>query len=191
MKRVGVFGSTGSIGRSTLEVIRHLKPDFSIFALAAKNNLKLLAEQSIRTKPEFVIVNDESAKMQLKKFIAKTSIKILVGEPGLKQIAQHQKLDVLVMAMSGTMGIRPILKAIQRRKQIALSTKELLVSFGEIIMAQAKECKADILPVDSELAGLHQCLNNRNPDEIKRVIITASGGPFYNRKNTTPNLENG
>jgi 1-deoxy-D-xylulose-5-phosphate reductoisomerase len=185
MKKISVLGSTGSIGKATLEVSRHLKSKFSIFAIAAKNNYQLLAQQTNEIKPKIIVTSNEQTKNQLYQLLNKSirhKITILTGELGLTEIAQHKQVDILVMAMSGTMGIIPILKAIEQHKQIALSTKELLVSFGTIIMAQAKKYSVKILPIDSELAGLHQCLDKRNLNEIKRVIITASGGPFYQRK---------
>lgn len=183
MKRVAVLGSTGSIGRATLQVIQHLTTDFSIFGLAGKNNLHLLAAQAVKFKVKIVVVPDLEAKFKLKKILARTNIKILVGEPGLIQLASHKNVSVVVMAMSGTLGLKPLLYAIEKRKQIALSTKELLVGFGEIIMAQAKKYAVKILPIDSELAGLHQCLDHRDVRHIKKVIITASGGPFFKHKN--------
>lgn len=186
MKKVAVLGSTGSIGKATLQVIEHLKSDYAVYALAAKNNYRLLAEQVRKTKAKIVVTNDEQTKIQLTKSLSKTQIRnveILIGEAGLNQIASDKQVNVLVMAMSGTMGIIPLLKTIENKKQIALSTKELLVSFGEIIMSYANKYNVSILPIDSELAGLHQCLNQHNLNQIKRVVITASGGPFYNRKN--------
>ncbi|MBS4015811.1 MAG: 1-deoxy-D-xylulose-5-phosphate reductoisomerase [Candidatus Latescibacteria bacterium] len=185
MKKIAVFGSTGSIGRSSLQVIGHLKSRFSVFALAAKNNFQLLAEQANQIRPQIIVTHDEPTKTRLYQLLNKTMRRkfiILTGEQGLTEIAVHKQVDTLIMAMSGTMGIIPLLKAIKQQKQIALSTKELLVGFGAIIMQQAKRYQAQILPIDSELAGLHQCLDNRHLSEIKRVIITASGGPFYHRK---------
>lgn len=189
MKNIALFGSTGSIGKASLEVIRHLKNDYSIFALAAKNNYQLLAEQVLQFKPKFAIASDNKTKEKLYQLFKKTNARnsiILTGEQGLIEIAEHRQVDIMVMAMSGTMGLMPILKAIENKKRIALSTKELLVGFGSIIMKQAQKYNSRILPIDSELAGLHQCLHGRSSNEIKKVIITASGGPFLNR----PNLKN-
>jgi 1-deoxy-D-xylulose-5-phosphate reductoisomerase len=183
MHKVTILGSTGSIGKSTLEVIRYL--NYKVFALAAGTNYQLLAKQVIKYQPEIVVTIDNKIKDQLFHTL-KSSVRklaILSGESGLCEIATADETDILVMAMSGTQGIIPLLKAIQRKKRITLSTKELLVSFGKIIMTEAKKYDAQILPIDSELVGLHQCLYGRSPDEIKRVIITASGGPFFRKKN--------
>jgi 1-deoxy-D-xylulose-5-phosphate reductoisomerase len=186
MKKVAIFGSTGSVGRSTIEVIRHLKSEFKISALAAGTNYQRLVKQVIETKPKFVITSDVKTKEKLHKLLTKVNagkITILTGEHGLSQVAIDDEIDILVMAMSGTKGIIPLIKAIEEKKRIALSTKELLVSFGSIIMQKANQYDAEIIPIDSELAGLHQCLSGRNPDEVKKLIITASGGPFFKRKN--------
>jgi 1-deoxy-D-xylulose-5-phosphate reductoisomerase len=185
MQRISLFGSTGSIGKSTIEVIKHMKNDFSIFALAANTDFSALARQIIDFKPKIVVIGANQNKDLLYKLV-KSKIKqltILTGEAGLINIAENKSTDILVMAMSGTMGFIPLLKAIEKRKKIALSTKELLVGFGKIIMAQAKKYKTEILPIDSELVGVHQCLDGKPLHQIKKVILTASGGPFFRRKN--------
>jgi 1-deoxy-D-xylulose-5-phosphate reductoisomerase len=186
MKNIALLGSTGSIGKASLEVIRHLKKDYSVFALAAKNNYQVLAEQVLQFKPKIIVTSDDKTKEKLYQLLKTTNARnntILTGKSGLIQIAAHKQVDILIMAMSGTMGLMPILKAIENKKRIALSTKELLVGFGAIIMSQAQKYNVRILPIDSELAGLHQCLHGRSTNEIKKVIITASGGPFFNRSN--------
>lgn len=185
MKRIAIFGSTGSIGKSTLEVVNHLSAHFKVFALAAGTNYQLLAKQVIITKPEIVVTSDEKTKDKLYHTLksAVNKVTILTGEQGLNEVATSRQTDILVMAMSGTQGIIPLIKAIEKKKRIALSTKELLVGFGKIIMAKAKKYGAEVLPVDSELVSLHQCLYARDPNEIKKLIITASGGPFFKRKN--------
>jgi len=185
MKRIAIFGSTGSIGKSTLEVVKHLSAHFKVFALAAGTNYHLLAKQVIITKPEIVVTSDEKTKDKLYHTLksAVNKVTILTGEQGLNEVATSRQTDILVMAMSGTQGIIPLIKAIEKKKRIALSTKELLVGFGKIIMAKAKKYNTEVLPVDSELVSLHQCLYARDPNEIKKLIITASGGPFFKRKN--------
>lgn len=183
MQRLTIIGSTGSIGKSTLEVARHL--NYKVFALAGGTNYPVLAKQLQEHRPKIVVTIDEKTKDKLFHTLKSSARKvtILAGEAGLTEIATANETDILVMTMSGTQGIIPLLKAIEKKKRIALSTKELLVSFGKIIMTQAKKYSAQIIPIDSELVGLHQCLYRRNPDEIKRVIITASGGPFFRKKN--------
>lgn len=184
MKRVAIFGSTGSIGKATLEVIKHLQTDFSVLALAARSNYPLLTEQIITFKPKIIAITEEKFKDKLYQRVKKEvkAITILSGESSLVELAQFSQIDILVMAMSGTTGLMALIKAIENKKRIALSTKELLVSFGKIIMQQAKKYQAEILPIDSELVGIHQCINNYHPQQIKRVILTASGGPFLYRK---------
>jgi 1-deoxy-D-xylulose-5-phosphate reductoisomerase len=185
MKKIAILGSTGSIGQSTLDVIKHLDNEFSVFALAAKSNYHLLAQQTLETNPKVVVTSDKRTKDELFKLIKhrKKNITILTGEQGLIEVATASNTDILVMAMSGISGITALIKAIEKRKRIAFSTKELLVSFGDIIMAKAKKYNAEILPIDSELVGLHQCLDNCKTDDVKEIIITASGGPFRNRTN--------
>jgi len=184
MKRVSIFGCTGSIGKSTLEVINHLKSEFKVFALAAGTNYQLLAKQVIVHQPEIVVTIDNKTKDQLFHTLKSSTSKstILSGEQGLNEIATAKQTEIIVMAMSGTKGIIPLMKAIEKRKRICLSTKELLVGFGKIIMSQAKKHNAEVLPIDSELVGIHQCLFGRNLNEIKRIIITASGGPLFTKK---------
>jgi 1-deoxy-D-xylulose-5-phosphate reductoisomerase len=184
MKRVSIFGCTGSIGKSTLEVINHLKSEFKVFALAAGANYQLLAKQVIVHQPEIVVTIDNKTKDKLFHTLKSSTSKstILSGEQGLNEIATAKQTDIIVMAMSGTKGIIPLMKAIEKRKRICLSTKELLVGFGKIIMSQAKKYNTEVLPIDSELVGIHQCLYWRNYNEIKRIIITASGGPFFAKK---------
>lgn len=183
MKRVVVFGSTGSIGRAALEVIAHLKDEFRVFALAARTNVELLVKQVKRFKPKVVIINDQDKLSDLRKKLSSTPVSVSVGIDQMSEIACHPKVDIVIMAMSGTAGIFPIWAAIEKRKRIALATKEILVSFGKIVIEKAKHYDAEILPIDSEQVALHQCLNGNKLSEVKRVILTASGGPFRHHSN--------
>lgn len=185
MKKIAIVGSTGSIGKASIKVIQHLKSKFSIYALAAKENYLLLAEQILAFKPRIIVVGDSQIREKLYKLISRhtTNIQILTGEDGLNTIATDHNIDTIIFAMTGTSGIIPLINAIKHRKQIALATKELLVSFGKIIMHYAERYNNRIMPIDSELVGLHQCFSGHSIDQIKRIIITASGGPFYQRTN--------
>jgi 1-deoxy-D-xylulose-5-phosphate reductoisomerase len=185
-KRVAIVGATGSIGRSTLQVIYHLKNLFSVYALASKYNYRLLTQEIISFRPQLVVTHDAETKDKLIALLKKFSVKIpkiLYGPEGLLELATSPQVDHLVIATSGTEFISPLLSAIKERKRISLATKELMVSFGKIIMEAVKKYNTVLLPIDSELVGIHQCFHGHHHGEIKRVIITASGGPFFGRKN--------
>ncbi|MEO0072598.1 MAG: 1-deoxy-D-xylulose-5-phosphate reductoisomerase [candidate division WOR-3 bacterium] len=185
-KKVAIIGATGSIGQSTLEVIKHLKSLFSVYALASKYNYKLLARQICLFNPKVVVTQDEETKEKLLALLKKLQgpiPKVIWGSKGLTELATDPKVEYFVMAMTGTEGIMPFLKAIEERKRILLATKELMVSFGKIIMERVKKYNTVLLPIDSELVGIHQCLQGHKASEIKKIIITASGGPFWRRSN--------
>jgi 1-deoxy-D-xylulose-5-phosphate reductoisomerase len=182
MKKVVVLGSTGSIGRATLEVIEHRKKDFQVFALAARSNLDLLVKQAKRFRPKLVITGDNGQLSNLRKKLGAIKISVLAGIDGLIEASIQPEVDIVVMAMSGLAGVFPTLAAIEKRKRIALATKEILVSFGKIIMEKSRLYNTEILPIDSEQVALHQCLNGSKLTEVKKVILTASGGPFLQRK---------
>ena len=173
IKRVAVLGSTGSIGRQTLDVIRALPQRFQVVGLAAGKNLELLAEQVQEFKPEFIGCppeNDDISKL-------KDLVDIKGGLLPLDEVAAHPNADIAVIATSGKAGLRPTLAALRAGKNIALANKESLVSAGEIITGEAKKSGARILPVDSEHSAIWQCLSGEN-QEAARIILTASGGPF-------------
>jgi 1-deoxy-D-xylulose-5-phosphate reductoisomerase len=182
MKKVVVLGSTGSIGRATLEVIEHRKNDFQVFALSGHSNLDLLVAQAKKFHPKFVITGDNAQLSNLRKKLSSIKISVLAGIEGLVEAATQPTIDIVVMAMSGLDGILPTLAAIEKRKRIALATKEILVSFGKIIMEKAHSRSAEILPIDSEQVALHQCLNGNKLSEVEKIILTASGGPFSRHK---------
>jgi 1-deoxy-D-xylulose-5-phosphate reductoisomerase len=166
IKQVAVLGSTGSIGRQTLEVINALPHRFSVIGLAAGHNTDLLAEQINRFKPKFVHSQDK---------ILSTGAKYEVLS--LEEIASHPKVDIVVMSTSGKWGLKPTLAAVRAGKRIALANKEALVMAGEIITREAKLNKAQIIPVDSEHSAIFQCLGGEK-QKAARIILTASGGPF-------------
>ena len=183
MKKVVILGSTGSIGRSALEVIDHLKHDFQIFALAGKTNIELLVNQAKRFCPKVVIAGDTEKCFELEERLNSTRTKVLSGIDGLIEASTQPEVDIVIIAMSGSEAIYPVWAAIEKRKRIAVATKEILVSFGKIIMEKIRHYKSEILPIDSEQVALHQCLNGNKLSEVKRVILTASGGPLLRRKN--------
>jgi 1-deoxy-D-xylulose-5-phosphate reductoisomerase len=173
IKRVAVLGSTGSIGRQTLDVIRALSQRFRVVGLAAGKNLELLAEQVREFKPELIGCPPENDDVE--------KLKRLVDIKGdllpLDEVAAHPNADMAVIATSGKAGLRPTLAALRAGKNIALANKESLVSAGEIITGEARKSGARILPVDSEHSAIWQCLSGES-QEAARIILTASGGPF-------------
>ncbi len=178
MKNIVILGSTGSIGKSTLEVIEKNPDRFRILGLAARSNLSLLLEQINRYLPEMVVVYEEDAAEILKK---KVNVKVLSGINGLIEIAINEKTDFVLSAIVGASGLLPTLAAIKKGKTIGLANKETLVIAGRIVIEEAKRNAVKIIPVDSEHSAVFQCLEKRNPFEIKRIILTASGGPFRGR----------
>lgn len=191
MKAISILGSTGSIGCNTLKVVEHLNDEFRVVALGAGGNIGELAEQIRKFKPELVAVKDEiCAEDLLRKIsIVKSNIpKIEVGEKGLIAVATHEAAETVVSATVGAVGFMPTLRAIEAGKRIALANKETLVMAGELMTKAAEKSGAEILPVDSEHNALHQCLRGEQKKEVKRLILTASGGPF--REKSKEQIEN-
>ena len=173
-KKISILGSTGSIGTQALEVISELSSDFEVISLCAGNNIELLTEQIKRFNPKLVSVkSEENAKELNKRF---PQIKFLFGDEGLCEAAGNSENDMVLIALSGKAGLKPTLRAIESKKDIALANKETLVMAGDIVMKKAKENGVKILPVDSEHSAIFQCLDGKN--NIKNLIITSSGGPF-------------
>ncbi len=190
MKSISILGSTGSIGCNTLKVVEHLKDEFRVVALAAGSNTEELAAQIARFQPELVAVKDEECAEKLEREISnyKSEItnlpKIETGEKGLIAVATHDKAETLVSATVGAVGFVPTLRAIEAGKRIALANKETLVIAGELMTEAARKNNVEILPVDSEHNALHQCLKGEKTSEVKRLILTASGGPFRTKSKT-------
>jgi len=183
MKSISILGSTGSIGCNTLKVIEHLK-DFRVVGLAAGSNMELFADQIVRFQPEIVSCRDEECGEKLRTHLKNAGIpepKIEYGEAGLISVATEPKVRTVVSATVGAVGFMPTLRAIEAGKRIALANKETLVMAGELMTAAAERHGAELLPVDSEHNALHQCLRGETNKEVKRLILTASGGPFRTR----------
>lgn len=173
---ISILGCTGSIGRQTVDVAEHM--GMPVAALAASRSVKLLEEQARRLKPKLCAVYDESAARDFKIAVADTDIKVVSGIEGLIEAATLDAADCVVTAVSGAIGLKPTLAAIDERKRIALANKETLVCAGELVMRRAKERGAEIVPVDSEHSAIFQCLMGRGAGELKKLLLTGSGGPF-------------
>jgi len=181
-KGVAILGSTGSIGCNTLRVIESLAPgQLRVVALAAGQNVERLADQVAAHLPEVVSVESEIAAHKLRELLFQRDIdlpRIVVGEQGLVEVATHPKADCVVSGTVGAVGFVPTLRALEAGKRVALANKETLVIAGELMTRAAKASGAELLPVDSEHNAVHQCLRGERREEVKRIILTASGGPF-------------
>lgn len=181
MKKIAIIGSTGSIGTQTLDVVR-ANDDLEVVALAAGNNVELLEKQVRQFRPRLACVSKEDKAKELSLRIKDTDTKVLCGMEGLLEIATMPESEILVTAIMGMIGIRPTIAAIEAGKDIALANKETLVTAGHIIMPLAKEKNVSILPVDSEHSAIFQCLQGEKREQVSKLIITASGGPFRGRR---------
>ena len=181
MKTISILGSTGSIGCNALKVVEFLG-EFRVLALGAGRNAEKLAEQVLQFRPELVSVENEFCAERLLKNLhelkAEKIPKIELGEAGLIAVATHEAAQTIVSATVGAVGFVPTLRALEAGKRVALANKETLVMAGELMTKAARENKAEILPVDSEHNAIHQCLRGETKREVKRLILTASGGPF-------------
>jgi len=182
VKRIGIFGSTGSIGTQALEVIASYPDLFSVEILTAHTNHELLIEQALAFHPRYVVITDEKKYLPLKEALSSTNIKVLAGEQGLLDAASYSGYDIMLAAIVGYAGLKPTLKAIEAGKTIALANKETLVVAGDIVMQKAKEKNVKIIPVDSEHSAIFQCLIGEENNIVEKIILTASGGPFLGRK---------
>ena len=181
MKKLSILGSTGSIGCNTLEIAEMFPHRFAVKALAAKNNIPLLARQIERFCPEIAVVFDEATAVELsKKLPAGTDVEVLFGENGYKAAATHESVDLVVVAVVGAAGLMPTLSAIAAGKNIALANKETLVMAGDIVIEQAELNHVTILPIDSEHSAIFQCIEGNRREDVDKIILTASGGPFLN-----------
>jgi 1-deoxy-D-xylulose-5-phosphate reductoisomerase len=177
-KSIAIFGSTGSIGRQALEVVKANPDRFEVVALTANNSLDLLIEQANEFEPDIVVIGNEKHYLQLKSALADLQIKVFAGSEAIAQIAEMDSIDMVLAAMVGYAGLKPTINAVKSGKTVALANKETLVVAGDLINELAQKHNSAILPVDSEHSAIFQCLAGEGDNPIERVILTASGGPF-------------
>ena len=178
VKCVSILGSTGSIGRQSLDIISRL--DVQVAALTAGTSTELMAQQCRQFRPALAVMATEAAAKELREKLGDLPIRISWGEEGLIEAATMEQAECVITAVVGMVGLKPTLAAIRAKKRIGLANKETLVCAGELVMAEAKQYGAEIIPVDSEHSAIFQCLmGSRDPKEVKRLILTCSGGPFF------------
>ncbi|MFM2364289.1 MAG: hypothetical protein RLZZ316_3191 [Bacteroidota bacterium] len=181
-KRIAIFGSTGSIGTQALDVIAANPNLFSAEVLTAQSNDELLVKQARKFNPNIVVIGDEKRYARVKEALANTDVKVFTGEKALEEVAAMDCYDLMLAAIVGFAGLKPTLKAIEAQKIIALANKETLVVAGDIVMQKAVENRVPVIPVDSEHAAIFQCLVGETRNPIEKIILTASGGPFFGKK---------
>ncbi len=177
-KQIAILGSTGSIGKNALRVIDALGPEYSIVALTAHRNIELLAEQARRYKPRFVAVTNSDYTGQFREFLDDSDVTVLEGPSGLEETARLEDVDIVLTAVVGAAGLPAVFAAARCGKQLAVANKEPLVVAGELLMSEAKKNSGVILPVDSEHSAIFQAMQSGSHEEVIKIILTASGGPF-------------
>ena len=181
MKKIAILGSTGSIGTQTLEIVRENK-DIEVLGIAARENIQLLEKQIREFSPKVAAVWSEEKALELRSMVADTDTEIVSGMDGLIRVSTLPQVEILVTAIVGMIGIRPTIEAIRAGKDIALANKETLVTAGHLIMPLAEECRVKILPVDSEHSAIFQTLQGNEGNPVRKILLTASGGPFRGKK---------
>jgi 1-deoxy-D-xylulose-5-phosphate reductoisomerase len=181
-KRIALLGSTGSIGKQTLEVVASNPHLFEISVLTAHKNADLLIEQALKFNPNVVVIVDESGYQKVNEALKNSDVKVYTGEEALISVAQMSEIDIVLTALVGFSGLKPTIAAIEAGKNIALANKETLVVAGEIVTKLAKEKGVNIYPVDSEHSAIFQCLTGEAMNPIEKIYLTASGGPFRGKK---------
>lgn len=181
-KRIAVLGSTGSIGKQTLEVVAAYPEQFEISVLTANNNADLLIDQALKFKPNVVVIANEKYYQEVSEILWKEGIKTYCGQKAVEEVCEMDEIDIVLTALVGFSGLRPTFRAINAGKTIALANKETLVVAGEIITKLAKEKAVSIYPVDSEHSAIFQCITGEFHNPIEKIYLTASGGPFRGKK---------
>jgi 1-deoxy-D-xylulose-5-phosphate reductoisomerase len=178
LRKIAILGSTGSIGIQALDIIRSYPHIFSAEILTSNSNDILLIEQALEFKPNTVVIADESKYENVKNALKDTDIKVFAGESSLEQISASTEIELVLVALVGFSGLKPVLNAIRNGKHIALATKEVLVVAGDLVTKEAEKHKVAVLPVDSEHSAILQCLVGEHLQTVEKIILTASGGPF-------------
>ncbi len=181
-KQIAILGSTGSIGTQALDVVRRNPDKFEVYAICANRSIDLLIQQAVEFMPEMVCIADETYYPQLKEALADLPIKTFAGNDAIAEMVTMPSIDIVIAAMVGYAGLRPTMAAIQAGKTIALANKETLVVAGELICELARKHRTPLLPVDSEHSAIFQCLVGEGNNEIEKILLTASGGPFRTKK---------
>ncbi len=179
-KIISIIGSTGSIGRQTLEAAKNL--GIRVAALSANSNIDLLEKQVHEFKPDIVSVGNSELAKEMSNRLQGTGVEVQWGQDGMKRVVEHSEADTVVTSVVGTAGLIPTMHAIRHKKNIALANKETLVTAGQLVMEEAKRNNVNIFPVDSEHSAIYQCLLGNKDKQVEKIIITASGGPFRGKK---------
>jgi 1-deoxy-D-xylulose-5-phosphate reductoisomerase len=187
MKNISVLGSTGSIGRSSLEVIDKLSHRFKVVGLAAGRNTQLLEKQVEKFRPKIVSLERKEEAEDLRRKLRGKSIKVTFAQEGAEEVASFSENDIVISAITGIDGLRPTLAAVQEGKKVALANKESMVVAGPLIQDMIRKFGAQLIPVDSEHSGVFQCLAKEEMENVKKVILTASGGPFFSKSSSEMN----
>jgi 1-deoxy-D-xylulose-5-phosphate reductoisomerase len=184
MKNITILGATGSIGTQTLDVIRHQPEDFKLIAVSANNNFKMLVKIIDEFDPQYITVMDKGTMEKVQEYCEIHSVKteVLFGMEGLVNISCLPEVDMVVTSVVGMVGLKPTIEAMNHGKDIALANKETLVVAGELVTSEAKRNKINLLPVDSEHGAIFQCLNGEKKENVNKILLTASGGPFRGKK---------
>ena len=177
-KQIAILGSTGSIGKNALRVINSLGPEYKIAALSAHSSVELLAEQAKQYRPEFVAITNSDYSRQLRELLSDLDVEILAGPDGLIKIAELQQVDIVLTAVVGAAGLHAVLAAANKGKRLAIANKEPLVIAGELLRKATKDNGSVILPVDSEHSAVFQAMQSGGREQVNKIILTASGGPF-------------
>ncbi len=177
-KKVTILGSTGTIGENTLKVISKLKQNFSVFALSAKNNVDKLVKQAKKFSAKYAVIRNENKYSALKDLLETSKTIPLAGIEGLRQVSADKNADIVVIGISGSEGIYPLLEAVKHNKRIALANKESIVMAGQIINSELKKYNSELIPLDSEHNAIYQCIKGNGVKYLNKIILTASGGPF-------------